>query len=152
MRSRNLNATIAKGIITMFQCLDIFGRKQSKFKNPAENELSIELIMPAYYQGKTVPSSIVMMELLWQQYGLDMLHPEVSRWLEKNAPDVKYAAVRNQFASGNDKAQFKVGSQGTVELQLSLDVDDRLREVSSQYILSQVRHSFEPETEPQLAA
>jgi hypothetical protein len=81
-----------------------------------------------------------------------MLHPEVSRWLEKNAPDVKYAAVRNQFASGNDKTQFKVGSQGTVQLQLSLETDDRLREVSSQYILSQVRHSFEPETEPQLAA
>jgi hypothetical protein len=136
----------------MFQCLDIFGRKQTEFKNPVANELSVELIMPACYQGKAVPPSIVMMELLWQQYGLDMLHPKVSRWLERNAPDVKYAAAGNQFASGNDSAQFTVGPQGTVELQVSLEVDDRLREVSSQYIWSQVQHSMEPETEPQLAA
>jgi hypothetical protein len=152
MGNRNLNATIAKGIITMFQCLDIFGRKQQEFKNPAANELSVELIMPPVYQGKAVPPSIVMMELLWQQYGLDMLHPEVSRWLERNAPDVKYAAARNQFTSDNDSAQFTVGPQGTVELHLSLKFDDRLREVSSQYILSQVEHPMEPETEPQLAA
>jgi hypothetical protein len=152
MGNRNLNATIAKGIITMFQCLDIFGRKQTRFKNSVANELSVELIMPAVYQGKAVPPSIVMMELLWQQYGLDMLHPEVSRWLEKNAPDVKYAAARNQFASGNGSAQFKVGPQGTVELQVSLEVDDRLREVSSQYIWSQVQRPMEPGTEPQLAA
>jgi hypothetical protein len=152
MGNRNLNATIAKGIITMFQCLDIFGRKQTRFKNSVANELSVELIMPAVYQGKAVPPSIVMMELLWQQYGLDMLHPAVSRWLEKNAPDVKYAAARNQFASGNGSTQFKVGPQGTVELQVSLEVDDRLREVSSQYIWSQVQRPMEPGTEPQLAA
>jgi hypothetical protein len=152
MRSRNLNATIAKGIITMFQCLDIFGRKQTEFKNPVANELSFELIMPAYYQGKAVPPSIVIMELLWQQYGLDMLHPKVSRWLERNAPDVKYAAARNQFASENDSTSFTVGPQGTIQLQLPLTVDDRLRDVSFRYILSQIPHSIEPETEPKLAA
>jgi hypothetical protein len=136
----------------MFRCLNIFGRKQPEFTNPVANQLSVELIMPAIYQGKAVPPSIIMMELLWQQYGLDMLHPEVSRWLERNAPDVKYAAARNQFASGNERAQFTVGPQGTVELQLPLKLDDRLREVSSQYILSQVQHPMEPGTEPQLAA
>lgn len=87
------------------------------------------------------------MELLWQQYGLDIVHPEVSRWLERNAPDVKYAVARSQFFVGCDKiSQFKVGPKGTVEFQLSLNIDDRLREVSSQYILSQVQHSIEPET------
>jgi hypothetical protein len=136
----------------MFQCLNIFSRKQQEFTKPVANELSVELIIPAGYHGKAIPPSVVLMELLWQQYGLDMLHPEVSRWLEQNAPDVKYAAATNQLASGNDSAQFTVGPQGTVELQLSLTVDDRLREVSSQYILSHIQHSMEPETEPQLAA
>jgi hypothetical protein len=136
----------------MFQCLNIFGRKQKGLTNPVPNELSVELIIPPIYQGKAVPPSVVVMELLWQQYGLDLLHPKVSRWLERNAPDVKYAIVRNQFASGNDNTRFIVGPQGTVKLQISLETDDRLREVSSQYILSQVGHSFEPETEPQLAA
>jgi hypothetical protein len=129
----------------MFQCLDIFSRKQPEFTNPVANQFSVELIMPPCYQGKAVPPSIVMMELLWQQYGLDMLHPEVSRWLERNAPDVKYAAARNQFASGNDSAQFTVGPEGTVEMQLSLEFDDRLREVSSQYILNQIEQSMEPQ-------
>jgi hypothetical protein len=136
----------------MFQCLNIFSRKQQGVTKPVAHELSVELIIPACYHGKAVPSSLVLMELLWQQYGLDLLHPEVSRWLEQNAPDVKYAAARNQFASDNDSAQFVVGRQGTVELRLPLEVDDRLREVSSQYILSQLQHSMEPETEPQLAA
>jgi hypothetical protein len=136
----------------MFKCLNIFGRKQKGFTNPVSNELSVELRMPAVYQGKSVPPSVVVMELLWQQYGLDLLHPKVSRWLERNAPDVKYAAARNQFASENDSTSFTVGPQGTIQLQLPLTVDDRLRDVSFRYILSQIPHSIEPETEPKLAA
>jgi hypothetical protein len=139
----------------MFKCLNIFGSKQQGFTDTAENEISVKLIMPACYQSKAVPTSIVMMELLWQQYGLDMLHPQLSRWMEFNAPDVKYAAAKYQFQIGYDDARFKVGPRGTIELQLSLDVDDRLREVSSQYIFSQIKPSFEPfepHTEPQLAA
>jgi hypothetical protein len=136
----------------MFQSINTFGGKQQGFANPVINEFSIKLRMPACYRGKAVPTSIVVMELLWQQYGLDMIHPELSRWLEKNAPDVKYMAARNQFASGDDRSEFRVGANGTIELRLSLKLDDRLREVSSQYILSQVQHSMEPETELPLAA
>jgi hypothetical protein len=136
----------------MFQSFNTFGRKQQDFTNPVVNELSVKLRMPACYQGKAVPTSIVVMELLWQQYGLDMIHPEVSRWMEKNAPDVKYMAAKTQFARSNDRTQFRVGANGTIELHLPLKLDDRLREISSQYILSQVQHSMEPETEFPLAA
>jgi hypothetical protein len=133
----------------MFQSFNTFGRKQQDFTNPVVNELSVKLRMPAGYQGKAVPTSIVVMELLWQQYGLDMIHPQVSRWLEQNAPDVKYMAAKSQFARGND---VNVGPTGIIELLLPLKLDDRLREVSSQYILSQVQHSMEPEAELPLAA
>jgi hypothetical protein len=139
----------------MFQCLNIFGRKQQGFANPVPDELTVKLRMPAVYRGKVVPPSIVVMELLWQQYGLDVLHPEFSRWVEKNAPDIIAATKNhfiNDFAKDNGSHPFRVGPQGTVELNLSLTVDDRLREVSFQYILSQVPHTIEPETEPQLAA
>jgi hypothetical protein len=136
----------------MFQSINNIGRKQQEFTNPVVNRLSVKLRMPACYQGKAVPTSIVVMELLWQQYGLDMIHPEVSRWLEKNAPDVKYMAAKSQLASGDEGSQLRVGANGTIELHLPLTVDDRLREVSSQYILSQVHHSMEPETELPLAA
>jgi hypothetical protein len=139
-------------MITMFQSFNTFNRKQQNFTNPVVNELSVKLRMPACYQGKAVPTSIVVMELLWQQYGLDMIHPEVSLWLEKNAPDVKYMAAKSQFARGNDSTEINVGPTGIIDLHLSLNVDDRLREVSSQYILSQVQHSMEPETELPLAA
>jgi hypothetical protein len=136
----------------MFQSINIFGHKQQAFTNPVINRLSVKLRMPAGYQDKVVSASIVVMELLWQQYGLDVIHPEVSRWLEKNAPDVKYMAANNQFASGDDRSKFRVGSNGTIELHLPLKLDDRLREVSSQYILSQVQHSIDPDTELRLAA
>jgi hypothetical protein len=139
-------------MITMFQSFNNIGRKQQAFTNPVVNELSVKLRMPACYQGKVVPTSIVVMELLWQQYGLDLIHPEVSRWLEQNAPDVKYMAARNQFASSDDSSEINVGPTGIIDLHLSLNVDDRLREVSSQYILSQVQHSMEPEMELPLAA
>ena len=133
-----------------FKCLNLFGRKQEA--NPADNEMSIELTMPACYHGRTVPTSIVLMELLWQQYGLDMLHPELNGWLERYAPDVKYAAARYEVGFVDPNTQFKVGPKGTIELNLSLDVDDRLREVSSEYIFSQIKPSFSPHTEPLIAA
>jgi hypothetical protein len=136
----------------MFQSFNTFGRKQQDFTNPVVNELSVKLRMPACYQGKAVPTSIVVMELLWQQYGLDMIHPEVSRWMEKNAPDVKYMAAKTQFARSNDRTQFSVGTNGILELHIPLKLDDRLREISSQYILNQVQHPMEPETEFPLAA
>ena len=129
----------------MFKSFNI-GRKQQGSTQTVVNEMPVKLRMPVGFQGKSVPTSIVMMELLWQQYGLDLVHPEVSRWLERNAPDVKYAM--SQLAGG----QIEVGSKGTVELNLSLKADDRLREVSSQYILSQVGHSMEPQPELRLAA
>jgi hypothetical protein len=139
-------------MITMFQSFNTFNHKQKDFTNPVINEMSVKLRMPAGYQGKAVPTSIVVMELLWQQYGLDMIHPKVSQWLEKNAPDVKYMAPRNQFARGNDSTEVNVGPTGIIELHLPLKLDDRLREVSSQYILSQVQHSMGSETELPLAA
>jgi hypothetical protein len=143
-----------KGPITMFQNFNIFGRKQQVSAQALINELPIKLRMPAGYQGKTIPTSIVMMELLWQQYGLDIVHPEVSRWLERNAPDVKYALTENLSASGEDgeRTEFRVGPKGTVELQLPLKIDDRLREVSSQYILNQMSGTTEPQTELRRAA
>jgi hypothetical protein len=136
----------------MFQSFNNIGREQQAFTNPVVNELSVKLRMPAGYQGKVVPTSIVVMELLWQQYGLDMIHPKVSRWLEKNAPDVKYMAARSQFACGDGRTEVNVGSTGVIELNLPLKLDDRLREVSSQYILSQVEDSTVTQTELPLAA
>ena len=136
----------------MFQSFNNIGRKQQAFTNPVVNELSVKLRMPACYQGKAVPTSIVVMELLWQQYGLDMIHPKVSRWLETNASDVKYMAAKTQFVRGNGSTEVNVGPTGIIEMHLPLKLDDRLREVSSQYILSQVQHSMEPETELPLAA
>lgn len=127
-------------------------RNQQNFTNPAVDGVTVSLRMPACYLGKAAPASIVVMELLWQQYGLDLLHPEVSRWLERNAPDVKQAAAKSQLVLGDASAQVNVGSQGTVELRLSLNVDDRLRTISTQYILNQVQGSIRPETDLPLAA
>ncbi len=129
----------------MLQCLNIFGNKQQGFTNPVPDEIIVKLRVPAVYHRKAVPPSIVVMELLWQQYGLDVLHPEVNRWLDQNAPDVS-AATKNHY----DTPRYSVGPQGTIELPLPLKVDDRLRDVSFQYIVSQI--SLEPGTEPQLAA
>jgi hypothetical protein len=136
----------------MFQSFNTSVSKQQGFTNPVINEISVNLRMPAGYQGKVVPTSIVVMELLWQQYGLDLIHPEVSRWLEKNAPEVKHMAARSQFANGDDGSKFFVKANGTIDLLLPLKTDDRLREVSSQYILSQVQGDLEPETKLRLAA
>jgi hypothetical protein len=133
----------------MFQS---FNSKQQNLTNPVVDGVTIKLRMPACYSGKNAPTSIVVMELLWQQYGLDILHPAVNRWLERNAPDVKSAAANTQFVGGDANSQIKVGQQGTIELRLTLKIDDRLREVSSQYIMSQIQHELEPETDLPLAA
>jgi hypothetical protein len=136
----------------MFQSIYIpVGKQEPVTTGPVADKLLVKLRMPAGYQGKVVPTSMVVMELLWQQYGLDLIHPEVSRWIVKNAPDLKYMAasmaVNNQFA-GSD---FKAGLNGIIELHLPLNVDDRLREVSSLYIRSQI-NSIDPETELPVAA
>jgi hypothetical protein len=102
----------------MFQSIDGFVRRVE---------------MPAGLEGRTVSSSTVMMALLWQQYGIDMRHPEFNRWLEQNAPDVKYAVARNRIRE-SERAELRVGDDGTIKVQLTAEVDERLREVSSQYV------------------
>jgi hypothetical protein len=118
----------------MFQSINIFGRKEQNRAAELIDQLPVMVEMPAGFEGKTVSSSTVMMALLWQQYGLDLLHPEFSRWLEQNAPDVKYAVAQNKVKN-NERAGLRVGADGTIKVQLSPKVDDRLREISSQYIL-----------------
>jgi hypothetical protein len=121
-------------MIKMFQSINIFGRKQENRAAELIDQFPVMVKMPAGYEGKTVSSSTVMMALLWQQYGLDLLHPEFNRWLEQNAPDVKYAVAQNRVKNG-ERAGLKVGEDGRIKVQLSPEVDDRLREISSQYIL-----------------
>src|SRR5262245_30433753 len=94
-----------KGVVKMFQSI--------KGGNTTTNQLSVELRMPLGFQGKTVPMNIVVMELMWQQYGLDLLHPVVSRWLEQNAPEIK-----SLISSDHKNAGFPVGPEGTIEMQL----------------------------------
>ena len=126
----------------MFQSINIFGRKQEGRANSMINQFPVMVEMPAGFEGKTVSSSTVMMALLWQQYGLDLLHPEFNRWLEQNAPDVKYAVAQNR-CKNSERAGLRVGADGGIKVQLSLEVDRRLREVASQYIMWQM----EPEKE-----
>jgi hypothetical protein len=121
-------------MINMFQSINIFGRKQQNRAASMIDQLPVMVEMPAGYEGKTVSSNKVMMALLWQQYGLDLLHPEFSRWLEQNAPDVKYAVAQNRCKNG-ERAGLRVGADGRIKVQISPEVDDRLREISSQYIL-----------------
>jgi hypothetical protein len=119
-------------MIKMFHSINIFGRKQQNRVAELIDQFPVTVKMPAGYEGKTVSSSTVMMALLWQQYGLDLLHPEFNRWLEQNAPDVKYAVAQNRVKNGTE---LRVGADGRIKVQLSPEVDDRLREVSSQYII-----------------
>lgn len=137
----------------MLQSISIpVSEKQTVTTSAPADKILVKLRMPAGYRGKVIPSSIVMMELLWQQYGLDVIHPRVSSWIEKNAPDLRYMAasmaVNNQFSG----SKFRADLNGIVNLQLSLNVDDRLREVSSSYIRSQVESSIEPEMGLRLVA
>jgi hypothetical protein len=118
----------------MFQSINIFGRKERNTSVSMIDQLPVMVEMPAGYEGKTVSSNTVMMALLWQQYGLDLLHPEFAGWLEQNAPDVKYAVAQNKDKN-RERPGLRVGEDGTIKVQLSPEVDDRLREISSQYIL-----------------
>ncbi|HKX26722.1 MAG TPA: hypothetical protein VJ302_03420 [Blastocatellia bacterium] len=122
----------------MFHRFTVFRRRQQEVTPSAIGAVSINLEMPAGFEGRTVPAGTVVRILLWQQYGLDLLHPEVGRWLEQHAPDVKYAVARNR---AEQRAELKIGPQGTIRLSLSTEVEGRLREVSSDYLLSHVRPS-----------
>lgn len=127
----------------MFHSSTIFRHQE---KGPAQ-AVAYLLELPAGSEGKMVPTETVVKALLWQYYGLDLLHPEVSRWLEQNAPDVKYAVVESRQANGDSRgrAEFRVGSDRTIRVYLSLAAIDRLREISSQYLLRQVEESREPQ-------
>ena len=100
-----------------------------------ENKEMVVLRLPAKFKDKLINAGSVVQEVLLQHYGMDLRDPGVSQWLERNAPDVKYAiAVSKQTNSGGGvKPKFRVGSNGTVQVQISSDVDRRLREVSSRY-------------------
>jgi hypothetical protein len=121
----------------MFHGFAIFRRKRQA---SACDELPVMLQMHGWSEGDTASTSTVVMALLWQYYGLDLRHPEVSRWLEQEAPDVKYAVAEDQLASDDDRTRFRIGPDGMMTVYLSLEVDDRLREVSSRYILRQSAH------------
>jgi hypothetical protein len=138
-----------KGMAKTFHNFTVFGRRREAPVRSTAGELPVMLEMPGGCEGKTVPTSTVMMALLWQYYGLDLPHPEVSRWLEQNAPDVKYAVARNKSTTDeeDESAELKVGSDGTIEVHLSLEVDQRLREVSSQYIRWQAQDPIELQEE-----
>jgi hypothetical protein len=124
----------------MFQSINVFGREQHYSADSMNDQLTIMVEMPVRFEGRPVSPRAVMISLLWQQYGLDLLHPEFSRWLEQNAPDVKYAVAQNSVKNGVN-AGLRVGADGMVKVELSLDFDQRLREVSSQYM----RWQMEPQ-------
>jgi len=119
----------------MFQSINNVRGKQGDSDFSMINH-PVAVVMPAGFEGKSVPASAVMMALLWQQYGLDLLHPKFNRWLEQNAPDLKSAVVQN-------KRGLRVGADRQVTLKISPAFDRRVREVSSDYLLWQM----EPETE-----
>jgi hypothetical protein len=123
-----------KGRIKMSHGYAIYRRKRQA---SPRYELPVLLQMSNWREGETVSTSTVVMAFLWQYYGLDLNHPEVSRWLEQNAPDVKYAVAEDQLARGDDRSSFRIGPNGMVTVHLSLEVDDRLRDISSRYILRQ---------------
>jgi hypothetical protein len=126
----------------MFQSINTFGRKQRYSAAELIDQLTVMVEMPARFEGRPVSSRAVMISLLWQQYGLDLLHPEFSRWLEQNAPDVKSAVAQNSVKNGVN-AGLRVGSDGKVKVELPLEFDQRLREVSSQYMMWQVEPKME---------
>jgi hypothetical protein len=128
----------------MFQS-KIFGCKEQNRAASMDDQLSFVVEMSAGSEGKMVTSSTVMNALLWQQYGIDPLHPEMSRWLEQNAADVKYAAAHNNNNKTDTTPGLRVGNDGTINVRLSQEVDRRLREVSSQYIIWQLEQGKEEE-------
>src|SRR5262245_37911200 len=104
--------------------------------------LPFTLEAPGRSEGESVSASALVRELLWQHYGLDMLHTKVSRWLERWGRDVKYARAESEAASSDERVRLRVGPNGTVKVYLSLEIDDLLRAVSSQYFLSRCRSKF----------
>jgi hypothetical protein len=138
-----------KGMVKTFHDLNVFGCRREALPHPPAGELPVLLEMPGGSEGKSIPTNTVMMALLWQHYGLDLPHPEFSRWLEQNAPDVKYAVARNRSTNSdeNESAELRVNSDGTIKVHLSPEVDQRLREVSSQYIRWQIQDSIELQQE-----
>src|SRR5215510_1649945 len=132
------------GMLTMSNGINILGGRHKYLAPSMEDELPLTLEMPSRYDGTTVLSSTVVTALLWQQFGLDLLHPEVNRWLEKYAPDVKYAVAVNSCDVEQNSVNFRVGWDGTLKVHLSPDVDERLRRVSSDYIWWQVEHAMDP--------
>jgi hypothetical protein len=144
MMRRTLALTVnnLKGMKTMLYDNTMLRQMRKNSVSSKENELNFMLEMPGGLDGTRVPSSTVVSALLWQQYGLDLLHPQLSRWLEKNAPDVKYAVARNQRDHQQSCANFRVGQNGTLRVYLSPDVDARLRKVASDYFFWQVEHSL----------
>jgi hypothetical protein len=133
----------------MFQSSNIFRRNQQYSADSMIDQFTVMVEMPVGFEGKTVSSRAVMIALLWQQYGLDLLHPKFSRWLEQNAPDVKYAVAQNNVKNSVN-AGLRVGTDGKIKVQLSIEFDRRLREVSSQYLMWQMEP--EREEEGQIAA
>src|SRR5262245_49523461 len=121
----------------MFQSSNTFRCEHQGPVPKAMDELVVRLKLPPVWRGKTIPTNIVIMELMWQHYGLDLFHPQVSRWLEQNAPDLQSVASGNQFMNGDgqDQPGFRVGADRIIELRFSLETDDRLRAVTTQYLL-----------------
>jgi hypothetical protein len=141
--------TDQKGLSNMFQSINTFGREQQYSAASIIDQLIAVMVeMPARFEGRPVSSRAVMISLLWQQYGLDLLHPEFSRWLERNAPDVRSAVAQNSVKNGVN-AGLRVGADGKVKVELSLDFDQRLREVSSQYIRWQTQRQMQ-QPKPQM--
>jgi hypothetical protein len=126
----------------MFQSINTVRRKQHYSEASMIDQLTVMVEMPVRFEGRPVSSRAVMISLLWQQYGLDLLHPEFSRWLEQNAPDVKSEVAQNSVKNGVN-AGLRVGADGKIKVHLPLGFDQRLREVSSQYM----RWQIEPEME-----
>jgi hypothetical protein len=122
----------------MLQNINTVGHKQHYSAAPMVDQITVMVEMPARFEGRPVSSRAVMISLFWQQYRLDLLHPIFSRWLEQNAPDVKYAVAQNSVKNGVN-AGLRVGADGKVKVQLPLEFDQRLREVSSQYMTWQMR-------------
>jgi hypothetical protein len=122
----------------MFQNINTVGREQHYSAASIIDQITVMVEMPVRFEGRPVSSRAVMISLFWQKYGLDLLHPELSRWLEHYAPDVKYAVAQNSVKNGVN-AGLRVGADGKVKVQLHLEFDQRLREVSSQYKMGQTK-------------
>lgn len=125
----------------MFQSNNTFRSEQHSAASMYD-QFSVIVEMPERFEGKPVSSRAVMIALLWQEYGLDLLHPQFSRWLDRNAPDVKFEVMNNSVENGVNVG-LRVGASGKVKVELPLEFDQRLREVSSQYLMGQKKPQLE---------